>query len=108
MNSFHESLKFTQEEESEGAIPFLDMYIKHNEDGTLASTWYCKPSDTGLIMNFHALAPMRYKRAVVCGFVHRIYRSCSSWKFVHESLERAKVILTNNQYPPRFLEKNHS
>ena len=105
VNSFHESLKFTQEEESEGAIPFLDMNIKHNEDGTLALTWYCKPSDTGLIMNFHALAPMRYKRAVVCGFVHRIYRSCSNWKFVHESLERAKVILTNNQYPPRFLEK---
>ena len=66
VNSFHESLKFTQEEESEGTIPFLDMNIKHNEDGTLASTWYCKPSDTGLIMNFHALTPMRYKRAVVC------------------------------------------
>ena len=105
INSYHESLKFTQEEESDGILPFLDMSIRHNEDGTLSSTWYYKPSDTGLIMNFHALAPMRYKRAVVCGFVHRIYRSCTSWELVHESLERAKVILTNNQYPPRFFEK---
>ena len=23
----------------------------------LSSTWYCKPTDTGLIMNFYALAP---------------------------------------------------
>ena len=29
----------------------------------------------------------------------------SIWQLVHESLERAKVILENNQYPPRFYEK---
>ena len=42
---------------------------------------------------------------IVSGFVHRIFRACSSWKLVHESLERAKVILENNQYPPRFYEQ---
>ena len=55
-------------------------------------------------MNFHTLAPVKYKRAVVSGFVHRIFRACSSWQLVHESLERAKVILENNQYPPKFYE----
>ena len=105
INSYHDSLKFTHEKEKDGKLPMLDMSIQHHEDGTLSSTWYYKPSDTGLIMNFHALAPMRYKRAVVSGFVHRIFRACSSWQLVHESLERAKVILENNQYPPRFYEK---
>ena len=105
INSYHDSLTFTHEKEKEKELPMLDMSVKHNEDGTLSSTWYYKPSDTGLIMNFHALAPMRYKRAVVSGFVHRIFRACSSWKLVHESLERAKVILENNQYPPRFYEQ---
>ena len=36
--------------------------------------------------------------------VHRIIRSCSSWKFIHESLEKAKNILNNNQYPPSFYD----
>ena len=53
-------------------------------------------------MNYHALAPKRYKRSVVAGFVHRIYRACSSWALFHESLEKAKKILERNQYPPPY------
>ena len=84
-------------------MPMLDMSIL-NENGNLSSTWYSKPSATGLIMNYHALAPKKYKRAVVSGFVHRIYRACSDWKNFHDSLEKAKVILKKNQYPPDFFE----
>ena len=76
-----------------------------NNEGTLSATWYFKPSDTGLIMNFHALAPVKYKRATVIGFVYRIYRACSDWFNFHESVERAKDILLKNQYPPSFTDK---
>ena len=55
-------------------------------------------------MNYHALAPKRYKRSVVSGFVHRIFRACSTWQLFHESLEKAKLILEKNQYPPAFYE----
>ena len=55
-------------------------------------------------MNYHALAPKRYKRSVVSGFVYRVYRACSSWKHFHDSLERAKRILEHNQYPPNFYD----
>ena len=56
----------------------------------LSSTWYCKPTDTGLIMNFYALAPKHYKRSVVEGFVHRVYRACSrhSWENFHDSMKK--------------------
>ena len=77
INSYHPSLKFTCEIECDGCLPFLDMKVINN-NGTLSSTWYCKPTDTGLVMNFHALAPKKYKRAVIAGFVHRIYCACSS------------------------------
>ena len=103
INNLHPSLKFTIERETNGAIPFLGMKIM-NIDGTLSSTWYNKPTDTGLIMNFHALAPKRYKRSVVSGFVHRIHRACSNWEHFHQSLRRAKQILERNQYPPAFYE----
>ena len=103
INLLHPSLKFTIEKEKDGALPMLDMNIL-NKQGNLSSTWYNKPSATGLIMNYHALAPKKYKRAVVIGFVHRIYRSCSNWQNIHDSLEKAKTILKENQYPPKFFD----
>ena len=71
INQLHLKLKFMIEMEENGKLPFLDIEIKR-EDRILSSTWYVKPTDTGLIMNFHALAPKRYKRSVVQSFVHRI------------------------------------
>ena len=55
-------------------------------------------------MNFYALAPKKYKKSVVAGFVHRIYRACSSWSYFHQSLEKAKKFLRENQYPENFYE----
>lgn len=112
INSLHPNLKFTAEQEKQeqpqihmGKLPFLDMKIIHNhQTGELSSTWYNKPSDTGLIMNYHALAPKRYKRSVVSGFVYRIHRACSTWQNFHESLDKATRILERNQYPPSFYD----
>ena len=103
INSLHPALKFTLEIETGGLIAFLDMLIQ-NLNGRLSSTWYSKPTDTGLLLNYHSLAPRRYKRSVVAGFVHRIYRACSSWKNIHTSLEKATAILEHNQYPPTFYQ----
>ena len=70
----------------------------------LSSTWYTKSTDTGLTMNYHALAPQKYKKSVVSGFIHRIYNACSSWRNFHLSLEKAETLLQANQYPPSFYE----
>ena len=76
IKSLHPNFKFTLEVEQNGKLSFLDICIEHHES-TLSSTWYCKPTDTGLILNFHAMAPKRYKRSVIQGFVYQIYRACS-------------------------------
>ena len=105
INSLHPKLRFTVEREKDGALPVLDMMILHDHTtGQLESTWYSKPTDTGLTMNYHALAPKRYKRSVVTGFVYRIHRACSTWQHFHQSLEKAKRILEENQYPPAFYD----
>ena len=64
INSSHPNLKFTLEVEKTGELPFLDICIEHHQS-MLSSTWYCKPTDTELILNFHAMAPKRYKRSVI-------------------------------------------
>ena len=103
INNLHPSLKFTIERENNNCLAFLDMLI-FNQEGKLSSIWYTKGTDTGLTMNYHALAPERYKRSVVSGIVHRILRACSSWKAVHKSLIKVIQILENNQYPPCFYD----
>ena len=103
INRIHKNLKFTVEEEQDCKLSYLDM-LMIRQGIRVSSTWYCKPTDTGLIMNFHALAPKRYKRSVVSGFVYRIYRTCSTWEYFHQSLQKAKEILEKNQYPPSFYD----
>ena len=104
INNLHPSLNFTIETESNGTLPFLDMLV-HNVEGSLSSSWYRKPTDTGLTLNFHSLSPMKYKKSVIIGFVYRIYRACSSWEFIHLGLEQAKEILLANQYPSNLIEE---
>ena len=54
----------------------------------LSPTWYYKPTDTGKIINYHALAPKCYKRSVN----------------LHESMEKVKMILQPNQYLQSFYD----
>ena len=96
-------MKFTLEVKAEGEIPFLDLCINHVND-KLSSTWYCKPTDTGLIMNYHALARKCYKRSVIESFVHRVYGTCSSLENFHDSVEKVKMILQRNQYHQDFYD----
>ena len=103
INTLHPSLKFTVEKEVNNCLPFLDMNII-NENGKLSSAWYTKPTATGLTLNFHSLAPFKYKKSVIIGFVYRIYRSCSSWSLIHQGLEKAKDILVKNQYPMKLID----
>ena len=104
INNFHRNLKFTIEREVDGELPVLDMKIIHYHDtGRLESTWYRKPTDTGLIMNYHSLAPKRYKRSVASGFFHWIYISCSNWKLFHDSFKVVKSILEKTSILRHFM-----
>ena len=95
--------KQTIEREHQKSLPFLDMKIML-ENHSSNSTWYTNTTDTGLTMDFHAIAPVQYKKSVVTGFIHSIYNTCSTWKNFHESVTKAKTVLENNQYPPHFYE----
>ena len=90
INAYHANLKFTCEREKDCYIPFLDMKILHSGNN-LTSTWYRKPTDTGLTMNFHSLAPKKYKRSVVSGMIYRIKNACSTEDNFKSSIEKAKI-----------------
>ena len=102
LNSMHPNLKFTVETENNSKLPFLDITISRDNENHLHSNWYRKPTDTGLLMNFHAIAPKQHKRAVVNGITHRVFNASSTWERFDDGLNQAKDILENNQFPPNF------
>ena len=75
------------------------MEIIQKRDGSLESEWFTKPTDTGIIMNWYAIAPLRYKKNLISGFVNRIWSATTSYDAFVRGCEKAKIILTNNQYP---------
>ena len=103
INGLHQNYKFTIETEQDGKLPFLDVCLIHMGN-KLQSTWYTKPTDSGLIMNYNAFAPCSYKRSVVQCFVHRIHRACSNWELFYESMTHAKLVRERNQYPADFYD----
>ena len=50
INGLYEGLKFAVEVGKEGQIQFLDMLLIR-KGRKVESTWYCKPTESGLVMN---------------------------------------------------------
>ena len=48
---------------------------------------------------------MKYKKSVIIGMIHRIFRACSTYKHFHESLQKARDILLKNQYPESVIDR---
>ena len=62
INNLHPKLEFTLQRPVDNTIPFLDKKIRHLDDGSIETMWYRKPTDTGMTLNFHAIAPLKYKK----------------------------------------------
>ena len=108
INGLHENLTFTFEtEDDDRNLSFLDTRLQHKQH-IISSSWYSKPTDTVLILNFHSLAPTKYKRNIVQGMIHRVYNACSDWNIFDESLRKTRMILEQNQYPQDLLMPSYT
>ena len=55
-------------------------------------------------MNWYSIAPLRYKKNIVSGFVNSIWSATTSYEAFDRGCEKAKTILTNNQYPKSWVD----
>ena len=60
-----------------------------------------KATYTGLLLNFDAICPKRWKVGLVKCLIHRAYLICSSWKQFTEEIEYLRTIFVINGYPGR-------
>ena len=99
-NSLHPNLQFTLEKtNSEGNLPFLDLNINVSQGRRVTCSWYQKATDTGTILNYRSCAPTQYKRSVIQGTVHKVFRSTSCWEQFDKAMETIRAQWLTNQYP---------
>ena len=64
VDNLHPNLQFKLETtDDKNSLPFLDMSINVQTEGTIFCTWYQKPSNTGTILNYRSCVPLQHKKS---------------------------------------------
>ncbi len=93
-----------ESENDNGELPFLDCLIKRNPDGTLDTTVYRKPANTGRYLNFHSCHSSATKQGFIKGLFLRAERLCSTPNLLKSEIERIYSGLLNDSYPEKFID----
>jgi hypothetical protein len=101
-NNAHGNISFTMEEENKNQLSFLDILITRGSS-SYETDYYVKPTDTGLILNYNAVCPLKYKISLIKGMVHRIFSLVSDQFHFQKALCSVKEKLFRNQYPMSFI-----
>ena len=102
LNSRIEDLKFTSEK-SYSKLSFLDTLVILNNNDTLSTSIYRKPTDTYNYILFNSAHPVSCKKGIPYGQFLRIRRICTNTKdFETHSSDMAKAFIERG-YPPKLI-----
>jgi len=106
LNSFHENIKFTYENEKDQKIAFLDVLVSRKDDRELETKVYRKATNTDIYMNWHSHAPSTWKISTLKCLVKRAFMISSKEEFLQEELGHLKKVFTEyNQYPEKVVQE---
>ena len=103
LNFQHKNIKFTVEYGSE-LMCFLDVQIKVKENGCDTWTWR-KTTHTGLLLNFDALCPLKWKSGLILCLLNRVKAICSSKFLFQNAVIKLQQMFLSNGYPICFFNK---
>jgi predicted GIY-YIG superfamily endonuclease len=104
INSIDPNIKFTTDPEKEGKLPFLDTEITINDDATLSTRVYRKPTHTDQYLNWKSNHHLEHKRSVVRTLLQRAEIISSDKKEKEAELLHIKNALAANGYQPWILK----
>ena len=100
LNSIDEKIQFTKEaSRGDGSMPFSDTLVTINEDGSLNTKVYRKPTHTDLYLQWDSHHSIAAKYSVINTIHHRAKAVCSNKQLLKEEEEHLQKVLTENKYP---------
>ncbi|XP_015119535.1 uncharacterized protein LOC107042846 [Diachasma alloeum] len=93
----HPSIKFTMEIEQNGCLPFLDVLVRRNKDGTMGHHVYRKPTHTERYLDAASHHHPSQKNSVISSLMYRA-RTISQPSKVNSEVEHLETALTKNGY----------
>ena len=106
ITSVDPSIQFTTEEaEQDGSMPFLDTLVTPQEDGTLTTRVYRKPTYTDLYLQWDSHHNLACKYSVINTLTHRAKTECSKSKLLEEELKHLYEVLQQCKYPRWAINK---
>ena len=105
LNSIDNNIQFTVEE-SDGQLPFFDILLTREEDGSVSTSLYRKTTHTDQYLNFESHHPAAHKRAIVKTLLYRADALSSSGvsqakeKHVTKALQRNGFPLVSSADTP--------
>ena len=106
INSVDPSKQFTKEEQKEdGSMPFLDILVTPQEDGTLTSKVYRKRTHTDQYLQWDSHHNLACKYSVINTFTHRAKAVYSNPQLLKEELNHLEGALTKCMYPRWAFQK---
>ena len=104
LNGVEPSIQFTVEVESEGKLPFLDVLLQRDLDGSISMTVYRKASHIDCYLDFMSHHPLAHKLAVVKTLHSRAGAICSDVTAKDQETRHIRQALINNGHPKGVIQ----
>ena len=106
INSIEESIQFTTENtQVDGSLPFLDVLVTPQSDGTLSTSVYRKPTHTNQYLQWDSHHSISAKYSVISTLFHRAKEVCSTKQQLKEEHDQIQQALTLCRYPDWALNR---
>ena len=105
LNSIHPRVQFTVDEEENGSIAFLDVYVTRLDDGSLSTRIFRKPSNTNVTIKPHSYQHPNMVNGILKAEICPATRICSSPEQVKKEINYAINLLEDNGHKRAPLEK---
>ena len=100
INSIDENIKFTAENtRADGAMPFLDTLVILQNDGSLLTTVYRKPTHTNQYLQWDSHHAISNKYSVISTLFHKAKDACATKEQLEEEHTHIQKVLTSCKYP---------
>ena len=106
LNGIEEKIQFTAENtRADGSLPFLDTLITVEEDGSLSTSIYRKPTHTNQYLQWDSHHSIANKYSVINSLLHRANNICSNQEQKKEECTHIEEALTICKYPSWAIQR---